>query len=325
MVAATYASESVAYRVGGMVDDRLATLQKGIDKYYEAYQAGIEEYSMECAIAKVFCSDAMAIVADHAVQIYGGYGYTQEYPAERAYRDERINRIFEGTNEINRMLIPGTLLKRAMKGGLPLQDEVMKAVGRLSAPAADPPAVPFGAEKQLLRNLKDAFLVLAGSAVQRFMAKINEEQEVLIALADLAIGCFALESAILRAEKIAVFGQRHAEGDVRGRDEGVRLPGPGGLHHRRAARGLLHRGGAHAEDPPHRHPPVGAVRGRGAPGSEAEACRRHAREGALPDLLRLSGSGLPRRPLPSPETLPFRDGLLALYGSAWSIRVSLPP
>ena len=206
MVATTYASESVAYRVGGMVDDRLSTLEKGIPKYYEAYQAGIEEYSMECAVAKVFCSDAMALVADHAVQIYGGYGYTQEYPAERAYRDERINRIFEGTNEINRMLIPGTLLKRALKGGLPLQDEVMKAVSRLSAPAADPPAVPFGAEKQLLRNLKDAFLVLAGSAVQRYMAKINEEQEVLIALADLAIGVFALESCTLRAEKIAVSG-----------------------------------------------------------------------------------------------------------------------
>jgi butyryl-CoA dehydrogenase len=208
MVAATYASESVAYRVGGMIDERLEPLKadKGAPDYYEKYQAGIEEYSMECAIAKVFCSDVMATVADHAVQIYGGYGYTQEYPAERAYRDERINRIFEGTNEINRMLIPGTLLKRALKGGLPLQDEVMKAVGRLSAPATDPPAVPFGAEKQLLRNLKDAFLVLAGAAVQRFAAKLKDEQEVLIALADLAIGCFALESAILRAEKIAASG-----------------------------------------------------------------------------------------------------------------------
>jgi butyryl-CoA dehydrogenase len=207
MVAALFASESVAYRVGGMVDDRLATVPKGIPDYYEAYQGGIEEYSIECAIAKVFCSDVLSLVADEVVQIFGGYGYTQEYPAERIYRDERINRIFEGTNEINRMLIPGTLLRRAMKGELPLQEEVMKAVGRLSAAPSDPPpSAPFGAEKALLRNLKDVFLVLAGAAVQRFGAKIKDEQETLIALADLAIGAFALESAVLRAEKIGASG-----------------------------------------------------------------------------------------------------------------------
>jgi alkylation response protein AidB-like acyl-CoA dehydrogenase len=207
MVAALFASESVAYRVGGMVDDRLATVPKGIPDYYEAYQGGIEEYSIECAVAKVFCSDVLALVADEVVQIFGGYGYTQEYPAERIYRDERINRIFEGTNEINRMLIPGTLLRRAMKGELPLQDEVMKAVGRLSAaPTESRPPAPFEAEKALLRNLKDAFLVLAGAAVQRFGAKIKDEQETLIALADLAIGVFALESTVLRAEKIGSSG-----------------------------------------------------------------------------------------------------------------------
>jgi butyryl-CoA dehydrogenase len=206
MVAALFASESVAYRVGGMVDDRLALVPKGIPDYYEVYQHGIEEYSIECAIAKVFCSDVLALVADEVVQIFGGYGYTQEYPAERIYRDERINRIFEGTNEINRMLIPGTLLRRAMKGELPLQEEVMKAVGRLSAPAAETPPGAFGAEKALLRNLKDAFLVLAGAAVQRFGKQVKDEQETLIALADLAIGAFALESAILRAEKISGSG-----------------------------------------------------------------------------------------------------------------------
>jgi butyryl-CoA dehydrogenase len=206
MVAALFASESVAYRVGGMVDDRLALVPKGIPDYYEVYQHGIEEYSIECAIAKVFCSDVLALVADEVVQIFGGYGYTQEYPAERIYRDERINRIFEGTNEINRMLIPGTLLRRAMKGELPLQEEVMKAVGRLSAPAAETPPGAFGAEKALLRNLKDAFLVLAGAAVQRFGKQLKDEQETLIALADLAIGAFALESAVLRAEKISVSG-----------------------------------------------------------------------------------------------------------------------
>jgi len=207
MVAALFASESVAYRVGGMVDDRLATVPKGIPDYYEVYQRGIEEHSIECAIAKVFCSDVLARVVDEVVQIFGGYGYTQEYPAERYYRDERINRIFEGTNEINRMLIPGTLLRRAAKGELSLEEEVMKAVGRLSAPPPEePPPGPFGAERALLRNLKDAFLVLSGAAVQRFGAKIRDEQETLIALADLAIGVFALESAVLRAEKIGTSG-----------------------------------------------------------------------------------------------------------------------
>jgi Acyl-CoA dehydrogenase, C-terminal domain len=140
------------------------------------------------------------------VQIFGGYGYIQEYPAERYYRDERINRIFEGTNEINRMLIPGTLLRRALKGELPLQEEVMKAVSRLSAAPGEPPPVPFGAEKALLRNVKDAFLALLGAAVQRFGAKVKDEQEILIALSDVAIGAFALESAVLRAERIAASG-----------------------------------------------------------------------------------------------------------------------
>src|SRR5512134_1227038 len=169
MVAALFASESVAYRVGGMVDDRLALVQKGIPDYYEVYQRGIEEYSIECAIAKVFCSDALALVADEVVQIFGGYGYTQEYPAERIYRDERINRIFEGTNEINRLLIPGTLLRRAMKGELPLQAEAMEAMEAMATPSLDEadPADPLAAEKATLAGLKKVFLVVAGAAVQR--------------------------------------------------------------------------------------------------------------------------------------------------------------
>jgi alkylation response protein AidB-like acyl-CoA dehydrogenase len=206
MVSGLFAAESVAYRVGGMVDDRLATVPKGTADYYEAYQDGIEEYSVECAIAKVFCSDVLSAVVDEVVQVFGGYGYTEEYPAERFYRDERINRIFEGTNEINRMLIPGTVLRRALKGELPLQDEVMKAVGRLSAPAGETPPAPFAPERALLRNLKDAFLVLTGAAAQRYGDRIKEEQETLIAVADVAIGAFALESALLRAEKIGASG-----------------------------------------------------------------------------------------------------------------------
>jgi butyryl-CoA dehydrogenase len=204
--AALFASESVTYRVAGMVDDRLAKIPKGGPDYYERYQEGVEDYAIECAVAKVFCSEVLARVVDEVVQIFGGYGYIQEYPAERYYRDERINRIFEGTNEINRMLIPGTLLRRAMKGEISLQGEVMKAVGRLSASPAEAPAGPFGAEKALLRNLKDAFLVLSGAAVQRFGKKVKDEQETLLALADVAIGAFALECALLRAEKIASAG-----------------------------------------------------------------------------------------------------------------------
>jgi hypothetical protein len=141
---------------------------------------------------------------DEVVQIHGGYGFIQEYPAEGFYRDERINRIFEGTNEINRLLIPGIILARSMKGELPLQREAMKAVESLMSPSVDEidEAMPFAPEKALLANLKKAFLVIAGSSVQKFMATIKDEQELLLAAANVAINIFAIESALLRAEKI---------------------------------------------------------------------------------------------------------------------------
>ncbi len=204
MTAACFASESVVYRLAGMIDDRLATIPKDTPNYYEAYQEAIEEYSVECAIIKVFCSEMLAFVADEVLQIHGGYGFTQEYPAEGFYRDERINRIWEGTNEINRLLIPGIILKRAMKGEIPLQKEAMKAFESLMSPSFDEldDSVPFAAEKALLANLKQAFLVLAGTGVQKFMATIKDEQEILMAVADVAINIFAIESVILRAEKI---------------------------------------------------------------------------------------------------------------------------
>lgn len=204
MTATCFASESVVYRLAGLIDDRLATLPKDTPNYYEAYQEAIEEYSVECAIIKVFCSEMLAFVADEVLQIHGGYGFTQEYPAEGFYRDERINRIWEGTNEINRLLIPGIILKRAMKGEIPLQKEAMKAFESLMSPSFDEldDSVPFAAEKVLLANLKQAFLVLAGTGVQKFMATIKDEQEILLAVADLAINIFAIESTILRAEKI---------------------------------------------------------------------------------------------------------------------------
>lgn len=204
MSAATFASESVVYRLAGLIDGRLATIPKDTPNYYEAYQEGIEEYSIECAIAKVFCSEVLADVVDSVVQIHGGYGFIQEYPAEGFYRDERINRIWEGTNEINRLLIPGIILKRAMKGEIPLQKEAMKAFESLMSPSFEEldDTVPFAAEKALVAGLKKAFLVIAGSGVQKFMDTIKDEQEILMAAADVAINIFAIESTVLRAEKI---------------------------------------------------------------------------------------------------------------------------
>jgi len=204
MSAAIFASESVVYRLAGLIDDRIATLPKGTPDYYETYQQGIEEYSIECAIAKVFCSEVLAQVVDEVVQIHGGYGFIQEYPAEGYYRDERINRIWEGTSEINRLLISGTILRRAMKGEIPLQKEAMKAFESLMNPSFDEidDTVPFAVEKSLIANLKKAFLVVAGTGAQKFMATIKDEQEILLAAADVAINIFAIESAVLRAEKI---------------------------------------------------------------------------------------------------------------------------
>jgi alkylation response protein AidB-like acyl-CoA dehydrogenase len=204
MTAEIFASESLVYRLAGLIDDRLATIPKETPNYYDAYQRGIEEYAIECAIAKVFCSEVLADVADEVLQIHGGYGFIQEYPAEGYYRDERINRIFEGTNEINRLLIPGILLTRAMKGEIPLQREALKAFESLMTPSFEEldDSVPFAAEKALVANLKQAFLVVAGTGAQKYQAKIKDEQEVLLAIADVAINIFAIESCVLRAEKM---------------------------------------------------------------------------------------------------------------------------
>jgi alkylation response protein AidB-like acyl-CoA dehydrogenase len=200
--AAIFAGESLVYRLAGSLDDKLDTIDKSIDNYYEEYQKGIEEYAPECAISKVFCSEVLAKTVDEVVQIHGGYGFVSDYPAERYYRDERINRIFEGTNEINRLLIPGMILRKSMKGELPLQAEAMKAFEALMTPSFEEiEDKPFAAEKVLLKNMKTLFLILAGAGVQKFMDKIANEQEILMAAADLAIQIYALESAVLRAEK----------------------------------------------------------------------------------------------------------------------------
>ena len=203
LTADIFASESLVYRLAGLLDNKLATIEQGIDDYYVQYLKGIEEYAPECGISKVFCSEVLARTVDEVVQIHGGYGYVSEYPAERYYRDERINRIFEGTNEINRLLIPGMILRKALKGELPLQAEAMKAFESLMTPSFEEldESVLFAAEKALIKNLKTLFLILSGVGVQKFMDKIADEQEILMAAADIAIQIFALESTVLRAEK----------------------------------------------------------------------------------------------------------------------------
>ena len=203
MMSDLFASEALVYRLAGDLDANLVKLDKSSDTYYREYEKAIEDYAAECAITKVFCSEVLREIVDEGLQMYGGYGFVSEYSAERAYRDERINRIFEGTNEINRLLIPGTILKKAMKGELPLQAEAMKAFESLMVPALDDidEEVPFAKEKKLLENLKKVFLILSGAAVQKYMDKLQREQEILMAAADIAIQIYAIESAVLRAEK----------------------------------------------------------------------------------------------------------------------------
>lgn len=203
MAADIYASESIVYRLAGDVDHRIETLDRTAEDYYVQHQKAIQEYASECGIAKVFATDTLAKVVDETLQIHGGYGFVTEYPAERMYRDERINRIWEGTNEINRMLIPGMILKKAMKGELPLQAEAMKAFESLMEPSFEEidESLPYAREKALIVSLKKIFLILAGAAYQKFMEKLADEQEVLMAAADIAINIYALESAVLRGEK----------------------------------------------------------------------------------------------------------------------------
>ncbi|WP_195573317.1 acyl-CoA dehydrogenase family protein [Paenibacillus sp. 1001270B_150601_E10] len=209
----TYVLESMVYRTSGLIDRKLQALDSQAEQSGSAAAKAIAEYALECSINKVFASEALHDIADEAVQIHGGYGYTQEYKVERIYRDARINRIFEGTNEINRLLIPGTLLKKAMKGELPLIERLeslqQELTGSILIPEA--PHASLAEQQGYLTQLKTMFLFVGGTAVQRFGTKIEEEQEVLSHLADLIIAIYAAESALLRTAKlIALYGEERA-------------------------------------------------------------------------------------------------------------------
>jgi alkylation response protein AidB-like acyl-CoA dehydrogenase len=194
MLAAIFASESVIYRVAGLLDGRIATLEHSGTDYYERYQKAIEEYAAECAIAKVFCTEQLDMVVDEAVQIHGGYGYISEYAVERYYRDSRIQRIFEGTNEINRILIPTMLFRKADSQGSALWDFVKKAQEGIETVTAY--QGEFALEAATIARLKQLFLTVLAEVVPS-----KDHQEVLLAVADLIIVIFALESVVLRADK----------------------------------------------------------------------------------------------------------------------------
>jgi hypothetical protein len=195
--------ESMVYRTGGLTDLILKRINRQADDVGIQMAKGIEEYSIEDSINKIFCSESAAYVVDEAVQIHGGYGYIHEYPVERGYRDERINRIWEGTNEINRMTIVDMLTKRAMKNRLPILDAAQKVANELLTlqPKAERDDGKLTMQKEMVEMAKKIALLVTGAAVQKYMMKLAEEQEIMGLMSDIAIQVFAMESGLLRALK----------------------------------------------------------------------------------------------------------------------------
>jgi alkylation response protein AidB-like acyl-CoA dehydrogenase len=205
MATQTYISESLCYRAGQDIEDRInALIADGMNES-EAKLKGVEAFAIECAIAKIHGSEVLDYVVDQGVQIYGGMGYSAEAPMEKAYRDARISRIYEGTNEINRMLMVGMVLKRAMKGEINLFEPAMAVSAELtSVPSFETidTSELFAAEKEVLKKLKKVFLMVGGKAAMALQDKIEDEQEIMMNLADVMIEIYAAESGILRTEKL---------------------------------------------------------------------------------------------------------------------------
>jgi alkylation response protein AidB-like acyl-CoA dehydrogenase len=202
MAILSYVSEAVVYRTAGMIDRNLADVS--LEDPSEVLKR-IEEYDVECSMVKVWCSEILDWVVDENVQIHGGAGFVEDYPAERYWRDARVNRIYEGTNEINRLLVPGRLIRRAMKGDLPVFKKAMALIDELtSGPSLEAPEEGFlAAEGRMLAGAKKVALMSLGTAVQKLGESLKDEQEVLGHFADIAMEVYALESALLRTRKRA--------------------------------------------------------------------------------------------------------------------------
>jgi alkylation response protein AidB-like acyl-CoA dehydrogenase len=202
MASKIYASESSVYRTVGLFEERMGQLTEAEIKDGKAVADSIAEYAIECSMNKVFASETLDYVVDEGVQIHGGYGFMQEYEIERAYRDSRINRIFEGTNEINRLLVPGTFLRKAMKGELPLLQKAQQLQEELMMLMPEEPGdEPLAQEKYLVKNAKKIGLLAAGLAAQKFGKKLDREQEILVNIADIISNAYSMESVMLRTEK----------------------------------------------------------------------------------------------------------------------------
>src|SRR5438132_11912456 len=204
MAIRTWIGEAMIYRTLGLIEAGLAAV--GDSKDMDARLKAIEEYGAECSIIKVALSEYCDYITDEMVQIFGGYGYSADYPAERAYRDTRINRIFDGTNEINRMLIPGRLMKAAMSGRLALLPAAQALMDEILTPSMasfDLDESLLANELKLAQNAKKVALMTLGTAAQKYMKEIDDQQEILIGVADIIMDAYAMESAILRTQKLA--------------------------------------------------------------------------------------------------------------------------
>jgi alkylation response protein AidB-like acyl-CoA dehydrogenase len=206
MAARIYAAESMSYRTAGMIDALLEGVDQSAPEAGKRILKALEQYAVECSILKVVGTELLDVVSDETVQIYGGYGFSSEYPIEKSYRDQRVNRIFEGTNEINRLLITDMLMKRSMKGELGLIPAAQRLMDEILGATALEESFEDGllaAESQLLASAKKVVLMVAGSALQRYMQALADEQEIVAVLSNLVIDVYALESVLLRTLKKA--------------------------------------------------------------------------------------------------------------------------